>query len=41
MEDVKDESRYHLGQLFGKDAFYDSLQDVVEAYQQQTGTAAK
>ena len=41
MEDVKDESRYHLGQLFGKDAFYDSLQDVVEAYRQQTGTAAK
>jgi high affinity sulfate transporter 1 len=41
MEDVKDESRYQLGQLFGAGAFYDSLHDVVEAYRQQTASAAK
>jgi hypothetical protein len=39
MEDVKAESRYHLDQLFGEDAFYDSLQDVVEAYRKQMGAA--
>jgi MFS superfamily sulfate permease-like transporter len=41
MEDVREESRYQLGQLFGEDAFYDSLQDVVEAYRQQAGTVAR
>jgi SulP family sulfate permease len=37
MEDVKAQSRYQLGQLFGKDAFYDTLADVVNDYRQQTG----
>ena len=41
MEDVWAESCYQLEKLFGEDAFYDSLQDVVEAYRQQAGTAAK
>jgi MFS superfamily sulfate permease-like transporter len=41
MEDVKEESRYNLRQLFGEDAFYDTLEDVVKAYQQQTGAEAK
>ncbi len=41
MEDVKEESRYQLGQLFGEDAFYDTLEDVVNAYRQQTGAEAK
>jgi MFS superfamily sulfate permease-like transporter len=40
LDDVKAESRYNLRQLFGEDAFYDTLEDVVEAYQQQTGAAA-
>jgi SulP family sulfate permease len=35
MEDVKAESRYELGQLFGEDAFFDTLGDVVEAYRKQ------
>jgi high affinity sulfate transporter 1 len=39
MDDVKAESRYKLRQLFGEDAFYDTLEDVVKAYQQQTGAA--
>jgi SulP family sulfate permease len=37
MEDVKAQSRYQLGQLFGKDAFYETLADVVNDYRQQTG----
>jgi high affinity sulfate transporter 1 len=37
MEDVKEESRYKLRELFGEDAFYDTLDDVVKAYRQQTG----
>jgi sulfate permease, SulP family len=37
MEDVKDESRYHLDQLFGKDAFYETLEDAVNAYRQKSG----
>jgi high affinity sulfate transporter 1 len=41
MDDVKEESRYNLRQLFGEDAFYDTLEDVVKAYQQQTGAEAK
>ena len=40
LDDVQEESRYNLRQLFGEDAFYDTLEDVVEAYQQQTGAAA-
>lgn len=34
LEDVKERSRYELLQLFGKNAFYDTLQDVVEDYKQ-------
>ena len=41
LDDVKEESRYNLRQLFGEDAFYDTLEDVVKAYQQQTGEEAK
>jgi len=36
MEDVKALSRYQLGQLFGKDAFYETLADVVNDYRRQT-----
>jgi len=35
MDDVKEESRYQLRELFGADAFYDTVDDVVEAYRQQ------
>jgi high affinity sulfate transporter 1 len=41
MEDVKEESRYQFRQLFGEDAFYDTLQEVVEAYRRRKGTSAK
>jgi high affinity sulfate transporter 1 len=34
MEDVKAESRYNLTQLFGEDAFFDTLDDVIKAYRQ-------
>ncbi len=37
LDDVRDESRYELRQLFGEDAFYDTLEDVMKDYQQQTG----
>jgi len=40
MEDVKETSRYHLKELFGEDAFYDSLDDVLKAYQKETETSA-
>jgi MFS superfamily sulfate permease-like transporter len=40
MDDVKAESRYELGRLFGEDAFYDTLDDVVRAYRQQSGKQA-
>jgi len=33
LDDVKDESRYELRELFGEDAYYDTLEDVVKAYQ--------
>jgi len=36
LDDVKAESRYQLRQLFGEDAFYETLEDVVKAYQQQS-----
>jgi sulfate permease, SulP family len=32
LEDVKAGNRYDLGQLFGEDAFYATLHDVVQAY---------
>ena len=35
MDDVKAESRYELDQLFGKNAFFDTLGDVMMAYRQQ------
>jgi sulfate permease, SulP family len=35
MEEVKDKSRYELRQLFGDDAFFDTLGDVMQAYQAQ------
>jgi MFS superfamily sulfate permease-like transporter len=41
LDDLKAESRYHLSQLFGKDAFYETLGDVMKAYQQQMGMEAK
>jgi hypothetical protein len=37
---VKDGSHYELGKLFGHDAFYDTLEEVVEAHRHETGTAA-
>ena len=41
MDDVKAESRYKLRELFGEDAFYDSLDDVMEAYRQETAADTK
>jgi len=41
LDDVKAESRYELRELFGEDAFYDTLEDVVKEYQHQTDTEAK
>jgi SulP family sulfate permease len=37
LDDVRDQSRYELRELFGEDAFYDTLEDVMKDYQQQTG----
>ena len=37
LDDVREESRYKLRQLYGEDAFYDTLDDVVKDYQKQTG----
>jgi SulP family sulfate permease len=34
MEDVSAQSRYNLHQLFGDDAFFDTLDDVIKAYRQ-------
>jgi MFS superfamily sulfate permease-like transporter len=39
MEDVKAESRYELRRLFGDDAFFETLGDVVTAYKAQIDTA--
>lgn len=36
LDDVREESRYRLKELFGEDAFYDTLEDVVKEYQQLT-----
>ncbi|MDH3830646.1 MAG: hypothetical protein OEU48_03190 [Gammaproteobacteria bacterium] len=36
-DDVRDQSRYEFDQLFGEDAFYDTMEDVMKDYQQQTG----
>ncbi|MFZ1537447.1 MAG: SulP family inorganic anion transporter [Chromatiaceae bacterium] len=37
MEDVEQNTRYHFHQLFGQDAFFETLDDMMKAYQQQTG----
>ena len=37
LDDMKAESRYNLRQLFGEDAFYATLDDVINAYRQKTG----
>jgi len=37
LDDVREENRYKLRQLYGEDAFYDTLDDVVKDYQKQTG----
>jgi len=39
LDDVREESRYKLRQLFGEDAFYDTLDDVVKDYRKQTDQA--
>jgi MFS superfamily sulfate permease-like transporter len=36
LEDVRERSRTELVELFGGHAFYDTLAQVVQAYQQQT-----
>jgi hypothetical protein len=36
LEDVKAESTYQMRQLFGDDAFYSRLEEVVKDYQRQT-----
>jgi sulfate permease, SulP family len=40
LEDVKERSRYELEQLFGEDAFYETLQEVVAGYRQRMRTEA-
>jgi high affinity sulfate transporter 1 len=40
MEDVKAQSRYNLLQLFGDDAFFDTLDDVIKAYRQLPGAGS-
>jgi SulP family sulfate permease len=35
MADVREASRYELRELFGEDAYYDTLDDVLEAYRQE------
>ncbi|MFC1774063.1 SulP family inorganic anion transporter [Pseudomonadota bacterium] len=37
LDDVREESRYNLRQLYGEDAFYDTLDDVIKDYKKQTG----
>ncbi|MCU7959484.1 MAG: SulP family inorganic anion transporter [gamma proteobacterium symbiont of Bathyaustriella thionipta] len=38
MDDVREVGRYHLRELFGEDAFYDTLDDMLKAYRQATGS---
>jgi MFS superfamily sulfate permease-like transporter len=35
LDDVREQSRYDLLKLFGEDALYDTLDQVITAYQQQ------
>jgi hypothetical protein len=37
VDDVKGKSRYHLSQIFGEEAFYETLGDVVKDFRQQAG----
>jgi SulP family sulfate permease len=37
LDDVRETSRYRLQELYGEEAFYDTLDDVVKDYQKQTG----
>jgi hypothetical protein len=39
MQDVASESHYRLLELFGEDAFYDRLGDVVKDYLRQSNQA--
>ena len=41
LEDIEAERRYRLRRLFGEDAFYDTLEDILKDYRQQTGAGAK
>jgi high affinity sulfate transporter 1 len=36
MDDVEESSHYHLIELFGEDAFFDTLDDVLDAYRKAT-----
>lgn len=38
MEDVRETSRYQLRELFGKDNFYDTLEEVLKAYRTETSS---
>jgi len=40
MEDLKGKARYRFRELFGEDAFYDHLEDVMKQYRQQFNVAA-
>jgi SulP family sulfate permease len=40
MEDVKEESRYEFRRLFGDDAFFDTLGDVLASYRSQVDSPA-
>jgi len=40
MEDVKTHARYRFQELFGEDAFYDRLEDVMKQYREQLNVAA-
>ncbi len=39
LDDVRESARYKLRELYGEDAFYDTLDDVVEDFRKQTGQA--
>jgi SulP family sulfate permease len=40
MEDVKAESRYNLGQVFGKDVFFETLEEMLQAYRRSQEAGA-
>ena len=37
LDDVREESRYKFRELFGEDAFYDTVEDVIKDYREKTG----